>query len=152
MPKTFRYRLFKIGALPEKLRAEIQNDNVIFLEEGIPVTVHRNGTAPGFIGGSIGKFSGAFAVTNQRIVANISGTVMVDASYDAKDTNGAELSLTEDGLHITVDASIHPRCTGKIQMHFKQDFSKEELARFPYQKIIFQFSVDLIPKIFGVPG
>src|SRR5260370_3876426 len=151
MSKTFRYRLFKVGALPEELRAEIQNDEVLFLEEGIPVTVRRSGTAPGFRGGGIGRFSGAFAVTNQRIVANISKTVVVNAPYDAKDTNLAELSLTEAGLHITIDASIHPRCSGNIQMHFKQDFSKEELARFPHQKIIFQFSVDLIPKMFGIP-
>jgi hypothetical protein len=59
--------------------------------------------------------------------------------------------LAEDGLHVTIDASIHHQCAGEIQMHFKQNFLKKELARFPYQKIIFQFLVDLIPKMFGVP-
>src|SRR5260370_38937346 len=99
MSKTFRYRLFKVGALPEELRAEIQNDEVLFLEEGIPVTVRRSGTAPGFRGGGIGRFSGAFAVTKQRIVANISKTVVVNVSSGAKDTNGAELSISQDGLY-----------------------------------------------------
>ncbi len=150
MKKTLRYRLFKVGALPDKLRTEMQNDKVIFLEEGIPVTVHRNGTAPGFIGSATGRFSGSFAVTDHRLVASISKTIMVDAPYDIKGTNDAEALLSEDGLHITVDASIHPQCTGKIEMHFKQDFSKEELARFPYQRMMFQFSVNLVPKIFGV--
>src|SRR5438552_9000409 len=120
MPKTLRYRLFKTGAMAPALRAEINNEEILFFDEGIAVTVRRRGTAPGFSGGGTGRFSGAFAVTDRRIVASISKTVMVDASYDAKETQGAEASLAEDGLHIKVDASIHPRCTGEIQMHFKQ--------------------------------
>jgi hypothetical protein len=152
MSKTLRYRLFKVGALPENLRTEIQNDEVMLLEEGIPVTVRRHGTAPGFRGGGVGSFSGAFAVTNRRLVASISKTVVMDASCDTKDAKGAEASFAEDGLHITIDAGIHPRCTGEIQMHFKQHFSATELARVPCLKIIFQFPVDLIPKMFGVPA
>jgi hypothetical protein len=35
MPKTIRYRLFKVGALPEALRAEIKHEEVLFVEEGI---------------------------------------------------------------------------------------------------------------------
>jgi len=152
MTRTFRYRLFKIGALPESLRAEVQNDEVIFMEEGVPVTVRRHGTGPGFRGGGIGRFSGAFAVTNRRIVASISKTVVMDAPCEVKDAKGAEASFAKDGLHITIDASIRPQFTGKIQMHFKQNFSETELARFPCRKIIFQFPADLVPKMFGVPA
>ena len=150
MSKTLRYRLFKIGSMPERLRAEIENDQVLFFEEGMPVTVRRRGTAPGFKGGATGAFSGAFAITDQRIIASISSTVMVDASYDEKDAHGAEASLAEDGLHVVIDASIHPRCTGEIRMHFKQEFSKEELARFPRRQLTFQFPLDKVPKMFGV--
>src|SRR6266542_666314 len=117
MPKTLRYRLFKTGAMPPALRAEINNEQILFFDEGIPVTVRRRGTAPGFSGGGTGRFSGAFAVTDRRIVASISKTVMVDAPYDMKEAQGAEASLSEDGVHVKVDASIHPRCTGEIQMH-----------------------------------
>lgn len=152
MAKTLRYRLFKVGALPENLRTQIQNDQVLFLEEGLPVTVRRKGAGPGFRGSSIGIFSGAFAVTNQRLVASISKTVVVNAAYDTQGTQRSEASLTKDGLHITIDASIRPQWTGEIRLHFKQDFSEEELARFPNQTIRFQFPVDLIPKMFGVPG
>lgn len=152
MSKTLRYRLFKIGAMPEALRAEIKNDQLLFVEEGVAVTVRRKGSGPGFKGGAIGIFSGAFAVTNQRIVASISSTVMVNAPYAGKDASGAEVSLAEDGLHVAVDASIHPRWTGEIQMHFKQNFSETELARFPCRKILFQFPADLVPKMFGVPA
>jgi len=142
----------EVGALPDNLRTEIQNDEVILFEEGIPVTVRRHGTAPGFRGGGIGSFSGAFAVTNRRLVAGISKTVVMDASCDTKDAKGAQASFAEDGLHITIDAGIHPRCTGEIQLHFKQHLPETELARFPCQKIIFQFPVDLIPKMFGAPA
>jgi hypothetical protein len=152
MARTFRYRLFKVGALPESLRAEVQNDEVIFMEEGVPVTVRRHGTGPGFRGGGIGRFSGAFAVTNRRIVASISKTVVMDAPCEMKDAKGAEASFANDGLHITIDASIHPQFTGEIQMHFKHNLSETELARFPCRKIIFQFPADLVPKMFGVPA
>ena len=136
--------------MPEALRAEIKNEQLLFQDEGHPVTVRRRGSAPGFTGSSSGRFSGAFAVTNQRIVASISQTVMVDASYEVKDAQGAEVSLIEDGLHVKVDASIHPACTGSIEMHFKREFSKEDLNRFPKRKISFNFPIELVPKIFGV--
>src|SRR5947199_3441240 len=111
MPKTLRYRLFKAGAMPEALRAVIKNEQVLFSGEGLPVTVRRRGSAPGFTGSGTGRFSGAFAVTDKRIVASISQTVMVDASYDLKEARGAEASLNEDGLHVKVDANVHPACT-----------------------------------------
>ena len=152
MQKTLRYRLFKVGAMPDALRAEIKNEQVLFHDEGVPVTVRRRGSAPGFTGTSSGRFSGAFAVTNQRIVASVSRTIMVDASYEVKDAHGAEVSLVEDGLHVKVDAGIHPGCTGSIEMHFKHEFSKEDLSRFPHRKVTFNFPIELVPKIFGVPS
>jgi len=133
------------------LRAEIKNEQVLFLEEGIAVTVWRRGTAPGFRGGGTGRFSGAFAITDRRIVASISKTVMVDASFEVKEAPGAEASLAEDGLHVKVDASIHPRCSGEIEMHFKHEFTNEHLSRFPHSRVSFNFPVELVPKIFGVP-
>ena len=138
--------------MPEALRAEIKNEQVLFQDEGLPVTVRRRGSAPGFNGSSSGRFSGAFAVTNQRIAASISQTIMVDASYDVKDAHGAEVSLIEDGLHVKVDAGIHPGCTGSIEMHFKHEFSKEDRSHFPKCKVTFNFPIELVPKIFGVPS
>src|SRR5512142_2008977 len=119
MSKTLRYRLFKAGAMPDALRAELNDEQLLFFDEGIPVTVRRRGTAPGFSGSASGKFSGAFAVTNRRMVATISKTTMVDAGFDAKDLGDkpATVAIKEDGLHVRVDASVNPRCTGEIEMH-----------------------------------
>src|SRR5207248_10367117 len=122
MSKTLRYRLFKVGAMPDELRAEICNDNILSQEEGVRVTVRRHGTGPGFKGGGTGSFSGAFALTDRRIVASISKTTMGDAPYDAASSTGAEVSVAEDGLHVTVDAGIDPRFTGEFSLHFKQEF------------------------------
>lgn len=152
MSKTLRYRLFKVGALPDLLRAQIRGEKVLFEDEGIPVTVHRQGTAPGFEGDGVGMFSGAFAVTYQRLVASLSSTVMAYAPYSVKGTADVEALLAEDGLHITVDAGIHSRCSAEIRMHFKRAISSQELATFPHAKLALQFPVDLLPKIFGVPG
>ena len=84
MSKTLRYRLFKVGAMPPKLRDQINREQVLFFDEGVAVTIRRRGTAPGFRGGATGKFSGAFAITGRRVVATVSNTTMVDAAYDAK--------------------------------------------------------------------
>jgi len=152
MSKTLRYRLFKAGAMPDGLRDEIKEEQVLFLDEGIPVTVRRRGTAPGFRGSTTGKFSGAMAITDRRIVASVSKTSMVDAAYGAKDATGAELSINEDGLHVTVDASVNPRCTGEIKLHFKAEFTQQQIDQFPARQVSFHFAPELVPKIFGVPG
>ena|SRR5215471_1896495 len=151
MPKTLRYRLFKTGAMPDALRTEIGNDEVLFSAEGVPVTVRRRGTAPGFSGRASGRFSGAFAVTNRRILASISRTIMVNAPYESQSANAAEVAMTPDGVHVKIDAGIHPKCTGEIEMYFKQDFSDEDLRRFPCLRVSFDFPTPLVPKIFGVP-
>ena len=152
MPKTLRYRLFKAGAMPAALRAKIETEQILVLDEGISVMVRRRGSGPGFRGSGTGRFSGAFAITDARIVASISSTVMADAPYTGKDAKGGDISLSDDGLHIKVDASTHPAFTGTIEMHFKHDFSAEELSRFPYRQLAFDFPSALVPKIFGVPG
>jgi hypothetical protein len=138
--------------MPDGLRDEIKQEQVLFLDEGIPVTVRRRGTAPGFSGRASGKFSGAIAITDRRIVASVSKTIMVDAPYEAKDATGAELSINEDGLHVTVDASFNPRCSGEIEMHFKAEFTKQQIDQFPSRQTSFHFAPELVPKIFGVPG
>src|SRR5262249_32620466 len=35
MSKTLRYRLFKSGAMPQAVRAEVNNDQLLFFDEGI---------------------------------------------------------------------------------------------------------------------
>ena len=154
MSKTLRYRLFKTGAMPEIARAEIKNEQLLFFDEGIPVTVRRKGTAPGYRGGATGKFSGAVAITNSRVVGTVSNTKMVDAAFGVNPAadKPAELSIEEDGLHLRVDAGVNPRCTGEIQMHFKTELSSEQLSQFPTRELRLIFPPELVPKIFGVPG
>jgi hypothetical protein len=154
MSKTLRYRLFKAGAMPEDLRDEVNKEGFLFFEEGIPVTVRRRGTAPGFRGSATGTFSGAFAITDRRVVATVSKTTMVNAPYNANAATDkvAELSIKEDGLHVRVDAGVNPGCTGEIEMHFKAELTADQLAQFPKQEIRFDFPPELVPKIFGVPG
>lgn len=140
--------------MPPDLRDQIRSENVLVVEEGLAVTIRRRGTAPGFSGGGTGKFSGAFAITDRRIVATVSKTTMVDAAYEVKDRadKPSELSIKEDGLHVRVDAGVNPRCTGEIEMHFKTELTPQQLEQFPRRELKFSFSPQLVPKIFGVPG
>lgn len=154
MPKTLRYRLFKSGAMPEALRDEINNEQLLFFDEGIPVTVRRKGTAPGFRGSASGKFSGAVGITARRVVGSVSQTKMVDAAYDQTNVGDkpAVVVINEDGLHVKVDAAVNPRCTGEIELHFEADLTKQQLDQFPQRELKFDFPPELVPKIFGVPG
>lgn len=135
----------------EAMRTKIANEQVLFSDEGIRVIVKRRGTAPGFRGGSTGRFSGAIAITDRRIIASISKTVMVDAPYDAIDAHGAEASIKPDGLHVNIDASIRAGFTGEIEMYFKTDLT-QQLNQMPQRELKFNFAPELVPKIFGVPG
>lgn len=140
--------------MPAELRDEINREQVRFFDEGIAVTIRRRGTAPGFRGSATGKFSGALAITDRRIVATVSKTTMIDAAYEAKDAGEkpAELMIKEDGLHVHVDAGVNPRCSGQIEMHFRAELTKEQLDQFPQRELKFNFPPGLVPKIFGVPG
>ncbi len=140
--------------MPQALRDEIDREQVIFFDEGVAVTVRRKGTAPGFSGSATGKFSGAFAITDRRIVATISNTTMVDAAYNSHELGEkpATISVKEDGLHVHVDASVNPRCTGEIVMHFDAEVTPPQLDQTPQRELKFNFAPELVPKIFGVPG
>ncbi|HYX28815.1 MAG TPA: hypothetical protein VE863_09620 [Pyrinomonadaceae bacterium] len=154
MSKTLRYRLFKVGAVPESVRDQLSREQILFFDEGIAVTIRRRGTAPGFSGSATGKFSGALAITDRGIVATVSNTTMIDAAYGAQivDEKAAILSLKEDGLHAKIDASVNARCTGEIEMHFRVELTDQQLDQFPQRELKFNFPPDLVPKIFGVPG
>ena len=153
MPKTLRYRLLKVGAMPSEMASRIAHENILSSDAGIRVIVKRHGKAPGFRGGSTGRFSGAFAITDQRIIAAISKSIVIDAPYDgASDSSRATLTVREDGLHARIDASIHPACSGEIDFHFKHEFAADELTGIPHRELAFNFSSDLVPKVFGVPA
>lgn len=153
MSKTLRYRLLKVGALPASVREQINLEQVLFLDEGITVTIRRRGTAPGFSGSATGKFSGGLAITNRRVVATVSKTTMIDAPYDVAHLDEkANLSLKEDGVHVRIDASVNPRCSGEIEMHFKSELTTELLNQLPKRELKFNFAPQLVPKIFGVPA
>ena len=153
MSKTLRYRVFKVGAMPAAIRDQVNREQVLFFDEGLPVTIRRRGTAPGFRGGATGKFSGAFAITDQRIVATVSKTTMVDAHLDAPDAGekAANLAIEKDGLHVHVDAGVNPNCSGEIEMHFQTALSDAQLDQFRRREVKFNFAPELVPKIFGVP-
>ena len=152
MPKTLRYRLLKVGSMPPEMVSAIANENVLFSDEGIRVIVRRSGKAPGFRGGGVGRFSGAFAITDKRIIASISKSILIDADYEHSASSLAKITVAGDGLHAKIDASVHPACSGEIQMHFQHPFTADEIARVPKQEVAFNFSRDLVPKMFGVPA
>jgi len=138
--------------MPPEMVSAIANDNVIFRDEGLRVLVKRNGKAPGFRGSGTGRFSGAFAITDKRIIASISKSIVIDAPYDGSDLSRATLTVGEDGLRANIDAGIHPACSGAIDLHFQHQFTADELSRLPHRKVEFNFSSDLVPKMFGVPA
>ncbi|GBC63694.1 hypothetical protein DENIS_4692 [Desulfonema ishimotonii] len=69
--KTLAYQLFRVGKLPRTVRTAIEPERIRILEEGIRVIItcrnFRNSTQ--FFSWKKRSFSGAIAVTSERLVA-----------------------------------------------------------------------------------
>jgi hypothetical protein len=124
---TLAYRLFKIGRMPEEVRAGLVG--AVFFQEGVPMTVRRRFRAPGRIRHGIRLGSCALAITGDRIVIAFRDTV-VDGRLAASGTGRLEVS--QERIDVRVDvSSIDPRATGHIRVTCKWPLPPEILADLP---------------------
>src|SRR5262245_61998088 len=70
---VFLRKLLRIGKLPGPLRAEIEAEGIIHLNEYLAVTRRFSGSVPGKRAhGSVGSYVGSLALTNRRVLATLS--------------------------------------------------------------------------------
>jgi hypothetical protein len=147
---VFLRKLLGIGKLPDDMRAEVEAEGVLHLEEFVPVTFRFSGRIPGKVAKSnIRSYVGALALTNQRVLGTLS-TIPKKAgrAVDHRWTDAAgsmvTATLDDDGLTLDIpDISVvEPSFTGSLSLHFKTALSQEVLMRLPQRS----FTFDVPPK------
>jgi hypothetical protein len=113
-------RLFFSGKLPEPLRAELEAEGVVLLEEDLRGTItYRNYRAPGRrYGLRKARIAGAIAVTRQRIVAWGMGGRQVDVPLGHP---GIEVARDgEEKVVFAYDASaFHANRSGRVEVRLR---------------------------------
>ena len=126
-PKTWRYRLLRIGGLPRRDRRRLADEGIVVLEEGIRTTVTwRNVRLPGRrIAWRKQCFSAALVITQRRATAVAGWIRLLDVSKDDVRARAIVVTVDDRGrMHVTIDASIlHSKGRGTIDYVFAVDSS-----------------------------
>jgi hypothetical protein len=156
---VFLRKLLGIGKLPDDMRAEVEAEGVLHLEEFVPVTFRFSGRIPGKVAkANIRSYVGALAVTNQRVLGTLS-TIPKKAgrAVDHRWTDAAgsmvTATLDDDGLTLDIpDMSVvEPSFTGSLSLHFKTPLSEEVLMRLPQRSFTFDVPPKFVYSACGVP-
>jgi len=158
VPGFFR-KLFRLGALPDALRAELLPEGIIAVFENIPVSYRFSGHVPGLISaGEVRAYSGALAVTGSRLVGTLSvlpGSAgrAIDVPWTTGDAGAVRLTIDESGAHISIDlARVSPgEFTGTQSLDYRQQLSPELLARVPRKSFGFDIPREYALRLAGVP-
>jgi hypothetical protein len=129
MAKTLTYRLFGIGKIPAPLMAELNQEGLVVVDEGVGGSAtYRNFRAPGRAA-SLRRtwFTASIAVTNTRLLAlSFSNTII---NVPLNDQRIKQLHYTlEDGaaLCIAFDAGLfHMDWSGKLEYRFRTPLGQQ---------------------------
>lgn len=131
--KTLLHRLFKVGTLPRRLRAALEAEGLVLVDEGLrgSVAFHRF-RAPGKRFSRRREwFTGAVALTRARFVAFAYGRRLVDVPLD--DPRLGEVEARVDApswLVLGFDAGLfHPERSGRIEVRIRTRFAAEIAER-----------------------
>lgn len=133
MGKTWLYHLFKIGGIPAGLRAKLEQEGIVLLDEGIGGTItYQNFRAPGrAYAWKRSGFSGAVAMTTVRFVAFAYGRQVINAPWD--DARRAQLRVSceaPDRLLIAFDPAIfHDDWSGTVEVRLATTYAQQLHAR-----------------------
>lgn len=155
---VFLRKLLRIGGLPEKLRAEVEAEGVIYLAEYVPVTRRFSGKIPGKRAhGNVASYVGSLALTNERIIGTLSSVPKlagrtIDQRWDAVQSGAVTADLSEAGLHVDVNINtVDPRCEGQLSLQYKTAIPPEVLMRVPRRSLAFDIPPEYVFRAVGVP-
>ncbi|MBW2281380.1 MAG: hypothetical protein JRG76_15700 [Deltaproteobacteria bacterium] len=136
MAKTLLYRLFGLGGLSADLRAALDQEGIVLLDEGISgAIVFKNFRAPGrYHGWRWSWFSGSLVVTERRFAAYTSVqhfTKIIDVPFGDPHMRLLEGSVGSPGrLVIRFDAGeFHESWSGSIECRFNTPLARSFLER-----------------------
>lgn len=155
---VFLRKLFRIGGLPDEVRAELEAEGVLFCAEYLPVTRRFSGKIPGRRAkGNVTSYSGSLALTNRRVlgtlatVPKLSGRT-IDQRWDATQQGAVTAELSTAGLSLDVDLpAVDPRFSGELSMHYKVAIPDDVLMRLPVRSLAFDVPPEYVFRAVGVP-
>jgi hypothetical protein len=151
-------RLLRIGKLPSALRAEVEAEGILHIDEYVAVSRRFSGSVPGLrSAGSIASYVGALVFTQQRVLGTLSAVPKlagrtIDQRWDDPQSGAVQADISSTGLRLNVDvARVDPRCSGHLSLHYKAELTDELLARLPRRTLAFDVPAEFVFRAVGVP-
>lgn len=151
-------KLFRIGRLPDEMRAGLEAEGILHMAEFVPVTRRFSGSIPGKrAAGSVSGYTGALVLTNQRVVATLSTVPKlagrtIDQQWTAPQTGPVAAELSPTGLMLDADLEqIDPRCRGELSLHYKTDIPEDLLLGLPSRSLAYSVPPEWVFRAVGVP-
>lgn len=121
--KSWFYELFGLGKIPALLLNELQNENLLVWDEGVPATItYLNFRAPGRYSNWKRRWiSGAFGLTQRRLVVLQYSMPVIDILLTDERFRQMQFSVEgENRLLITFEPGLFlADSTGKIEWRFR---------------------------------
>ena len=125
MKKTILYRLFRVGAVPKKLRPVLEQESILIADEGMGgwlVTKHVNGPGKRYRY-RMERFSGCLVITKARVICYTYWKRQINISV--KDPKIANLYIEtpkEQQLCLSFELSNFQKgCKGVVEFRFNTD-------------------------------
>jgi hypothetical protein len=155
----FFRKLFRLGVLPDALRAELEPEGILAVFENIPVRYRFSGRVPGLVSAlEVRAYSGSLVVTRMRLAGTLSvlpGAAgrAVNVPWTTGDDGAAQLTVDETGVRIAIDLSrVSPsEFTGTQTLEYAQPFSADLLAQIPKTSFGFDIPREYVLRLAGVP-
>lgn len=132
MSKTLFYRLFGVGKIPAARMPQLQDEGILFLEEGIRGTVTYTGFhRPGRYAGWRRVWStSSLALTKIRLIAFNYNSQVIDVPYTDPRIQSMRYKVENNGtvFCVALDASLfHTDWSGNIEYRFYTDQAQQLL-------------------------
>ena len=127
--KSVLYRLFRVGRIPPKVKATLEQEGIVLADEGIPGWyITKNFRAPGkrFVNRSEG-FTGCLVITSKRVVCYTFSKPQINIAIDDPRITNLYYSMPgKDILSISFDSMVFKdEWEGIIELQFKTPLASE---------------------------
>ncbi|HMF58376.1 MAG TPA: hypothetical protein VK619_18680 [Pyrinomonadaceae bacterium] len=125
MAKSFLYRLFGAGKIPEHLAAQLKGEGILLLDEGVKGSVtYIDFRAPGrYSNWRRQWYTASIALTEVRLMGLRYSQTIIDVPLTDERIRSMQFSLEEsDTLLVAFDPALfHKDWSGKIEYRFRTE-------------------------------